>query len=431
MERVNEVLMRKFGVGITLIFFVVLFGAVLAFLIPPNVQVISIVADPVPTTDALQATIPPAIISPDAVAEVVIQNPALPPKSVPNDIKPVEVKDEGPALPLQNPPEVIKAVYATGWSAGSSGRLSYLIKLIKETEANAIVIDLKDYAGIISYKTGDPRISMYGGEEKRIGDIRKLVEKLHAENIYVIGRITVFQDPVLAAKRPDIAVKDDKGNLWSDNKKLYWIDPSAKDAWDYNLTLARNAFGAGFDEINLDYIRFPSDGDLKKIAYPVSDLSVNTRQEIIKSFFKYVREGLPDKIISADVFGLVTVNKDDMGIGQLLESAFMYFDYVAPMVYPSHYASGFIGYEFPADYPYDVVKYSLDSAESRLNAIKAANPKIKSEIRPWLQDFDLGARYDAEKVKAQIRAAEEAGSVGWMLWSPQNVYTKEAILISQ
>lgn len=333
-----------------------------------------------------------------------------------------------PGKPLSNPPAEVKAIYATGWSAGSSLRVDYLKKVISETDANAIVIDLKDYAGAISYKTGDPKISIYGGEENRIGDIKKLVADLHANNIYVIGRITTFQDPVLAQKRPDIAVKDSKGNLWGDNKKLYWMDPSAKDAWDYNINLAKNAYNAGFDEINFDYVRFPSDGNLGAMVFPVTDLKATTKSAAIKSFFKYVREQLPGKTISADLFGLVTVNKDDMGIGQVLENTFPYFDYIAPMVYPSHYASGFDGYKNPADYPYEVVNYSLVAAEKRLAAAKAKDPSIKAKIRPWLQDFSLGTVYDSEKVKAQITASKDAGSVGWMLWSPKNIYTKDAIL---
>lgn len=429
--------MRKFGVVITLLFFIVLAGAILAFLIPPKVEVVSVAEglNPAPVSDVLNAAVNDLSPKQSEVRESSSAeggqpvSSIIPPATTPEQ-KPIETKDN-PALPLKTPPEVVKAVYATGWSAGSRTRLDYLKRLIKDTEANAIVIDLKDYAGAISYRTGDPRISMYGGEETRIRDIRKLVEELHAEDVYVIGRITVFQDPVLAAKRPDIAVKDDEGNLWSDNKKLYWVDPSAKDVWDYNINLARNAFGAGFDEINFDYIRFPSDGNLAKIAYPASDLSVKTKSEIIKSFFRYLREALPGKVISADLFGLVTVNKDDLGIGQLLENTFPYFDYIAPMTYPSHYAAGFIGYASPAEYPYEVVKYSMDSAEARLRVARSANPDIKAKFRPWIQDFDLGAVYNAAEVKAQIRAAEEAGSVGWMIWSPQNVYTKEAILNAQ
>ncbi len=338
------------------------------------------------------------------------------------------IKTTEPGKQLTETPTEIKAIYATGWSAGSASRVDYLKKIINETEANAIVIDLKDYAGIISYKTGDPRISMYGGEEQRIRDIRKLVKDLHDNGIYVIGRITVFQDPILAQKRPDIAIKDKDGNLWGDNKKIYWIDPSAKDAWDYNINLAKNAYEAGFDEINFDYVRYPTDGNLGAAIYPMTDFKTTTKAAAIKSFFKYTREALPDKVLSADLFGLTTINKDDLGIGQVIENAFIYFDYVAPMVYPSHYAAGFIGYENPAEYPYEVVKYSLITAENRLQVMKTKDPSIKAKIRPWLQDFNMGATYDADKVKSQIKASADSGSVGWMLWSPKNIYTKEAIL---
>ena len=304
-----------------------------------------------------------------------------------------------------------------------------------------------------------------------IPKINALIKKLHDEGIYVIARITVFQDPVLAKARPDLAIHSkakcqvsgvkcqvSPSTLWLDNKKLAWIDPAAEEAWNYNITIAKDAASRGFDEINFDYIRFASDGDLKDMIFPSTQIdtdktqintdnnynSVALRRKVIKSFFKYLREQLPNIKISADLFGLVTVNKDDMGIGQIIEDAYEYFDYVSPMVYPSHYAKGFIGYQNPAKYPYEVIKYSMDSALSRLTThnlrlTTATSTTISTttsslvKLRPWLQDFNLGAKYDAKMVKEQIQAVYDAASStpelanGWMLWNPANNYTRDAL----
>ncbi|MFA5084149.1 MAG: putative glycoside hydrolase [Candidatus Paceibacterota bacterium] len=358
--------------------------------------------------------------------------------------------------PLASPPEIIKAVYFTGWSGGSQTKIKYLIDLAKTTEINSVVIDIKDYSGYVGYDIAVPQVSEYDAKEIRISLMNRLIKQLHDEGIYVIARITVFQDPKLSQARPDLTVKSIKtGEAWLDNKKLSWIDPAAKDAWDYNIAIAKDAASRGFDELNFDYIRFPSDGDLTDMSFPFWD-EKTSKNSTMKSFFKILRQELPGVKISADLFGLATINHDDLGIGQVIESAYAYFDYVCPMVYPSHYASGFLGYKNPALYPYEVVKYSLDAAIKRLieysrpqtatstasstaagsdtvsstvNQLIASYP-MKSKIRPWLQDFDLGADYDAEMIKKEIQAVIDSlgeNFNGWMLWGPSNVYTKEAI----
>lgn len=283
--------------------------------------------------------------------------------------------------PLANPPEIIKAIYFTGWSAGNQAKIKYLIDLKKTTEINAVVIDIKDYSGYVGYDIQVSEVEKYEAKEIKIPQINRLIKQLHDEGIYAIARITVFQDPRLSRARPDLNIKSVKtGGPWLDNKKLSWIDPAAKDAWDYNIAIAKEAAGRGFDELNFDYIRFPSDGDLNDMSFPFwqktrtntddtrtnTDTKTETKSEVMKIFFKYLREQLPGVKISADLFGLATVNQDDLGIGQVLENAYEYFDYVCPMVYPSHYASGFLGYKNPALYPYEVIKYSLDAGIQRL-----------------------------------------------------------------
>ncbi len=334
-------------------------------------------------------------------------------------------KDLPPQKPLSSPPASIKAIYITSWSAGTPSRIDYIADLVDKTEVNAVVIDIKDYSGYVAYDTDIEEVQKYGAEEIRISKINSLIKRLHDKNVYVIGRVTVFQDPVLAKARPDLAVKNSvTGSVWKDRKGLSWADPASKEVWDYNVAIAKDALNSGFDEINFDYIRFPSDGDLSVMKYPFYD-GIKLKQYVIKDFFVYLRENLSGAKISADLFGLATIQKDDLGIGQIIEFAYASFDFVCPMVYPSHYAVGFLGYKNPADYPYEVVKYSMDSAVLKLKASGVAT----SKLRPWLQDFDLGAEYGEAEVKAQIKAVYDSEvNDGWMLWDPSNVYTKEALV---
>jgi hypothetical protein len=331
-------------------------------------------------------------------------------------------------------PDAVKAVYMTSHAASTQSFRTHLIKLLDETELNAIVIDIKDYSGTISFPIEDKAVSQYGASENRIPDIREFIELLHNKNVYVIGRITVFQDPHLAKARPDIAVQSKAtGGTWKDRKGIAFIDVSAKDAWDYHIALAKESYKLGFDEINFDYIRFPSDGNIADMKFPVSGnvtatASTTPKADALEKFFKYlhteIKKDKKHPVISADLFGMVTTNTDDLGIGQVLERAIPYFDYIAPMVYPSHYPATFLGYKNPAEHPYEVIEYAMGSAVKRLNA--ASTTPLK--LRPWIQDFNLGATYDAEKVRAQIKATYDVGLTSWMLWDPKNQYTRGALL---
>jgi hypothetical protein len=329
-----------------------------------------------------------------------------------------------------NQPEEIKAIYVTSWSASRESYIDHMIDMARDTEINGVVIDIKDWSGYIAYDTALAEVEEYNAESIRIKDIDSLVQKLHEEGVYSIARITVFQDPILAKARPDLAVhsKAEPDSLWLDKSGLAWIDPAAKESWDYNIAVAKEAVELGFDEINFDYIRFPSDGNLKDMSFPLWD--ENTPGHLVmREFFEYMRRELPEVNLSIDLFGLSTVNHDDLGIGQIIEDAFEYFDYVCPMVYPSHYAAGFLGYQNPADYPYEVVHYSVEKALERLSALDPAGEK-NVRLRPWLQDFDLGAVYDAEMVRSQIEAVYDAAKddfSGFMLWNSSNIYTKEAL----
>lgn len=334
-------------------------------------------------------------------------------------------KEEVPVTHISTP-KALKAVYISSWVAGSPNFRDSVIKIIDTTELNAIVIDVKDSTGKISFKINDADLIEIGAMENRISNIRALTALLHKKNIYVIGRISVFQDPYLAKKKPEWAItKKSDGNIWKDRKGLSFLDPANKEVSNYIINLARHSYDLGFDEINFDYIRYPSDGDMKDINYHLKEGV--TRADNIETFFKYLSSEMKKDVnipISADLFGLTTEAKDDMGIGQVWEKAIPHFDFVSPMVYPSHYPPGTSGYKNPALYPYEIINKALASAVIRTKAI---NQDIL-KIRPWLQDFDMGATYTKEMVRAQIKATYDNGLTSWMLWDPSNKYTSQCTL---
>lgn len=318
-----------------------------------------------------------------------------------------------------------KGVYVTFRTAGSD-RINEIIDLIKRTELNAVVIDLKDYTGRIPFKTNSEIIKKAGSEKIFIKDIKDLIYKLHQENIYTIARIAVFEDDYLPRERTDLALKRAGGGIWEDNNGLAWVDPASHEVWDYNLEVAKEAIKVGFDEINFDYIRFPSDGSTGNIIYPFWD-GKTLKKEVIRQFFEYVHQrmkplGTP---ISADLFGLTLTGHDDLGIGQWLEYALPNFDYICPMVYPSHYAPMFLGFEDPAEHPYEIIYDGLKSGNERIASLSVEFPeKPMAKLRPWLQDFNMGAIYDANMIEFQKKAVYDGGGFGWLLWNPRNIYTE-------
>lgn len=324
-------------------------------------------------------------------------------------------------------PEHVRAVYISSWVAGGTKTIAPIIKLIDTTELNAIVIDVKDSTGKISFPIDNKNVSKYGASENRIRDIETLIETLHNKNIYVIGRISVFQDPHLAKLHPELSLKSKTtGEPWKDRKGLSFLDPTNKEVQQYIVDIAQSTYELGFDEVNFDYIRYPSDGNIKDIDYNIE--AGSNRADNIEKFFKYLNAELkknPDIIMSADLFGLTTEVRDDLGIGQVWEKALPYFDYLSPMVYPSHYSSAQSGFKNSSEHPYEIVNKALIAAVKKTTN---ANEDIE-KIRPWLQDFDLGSTYTKDKVRAQMKAVYDNKLDSWMLWDPRNKYTPEALLL--
>ena len=315
-------------------------------------------------------------------------------------------------------PESVRAIYISSWVFGTPSLRNRLINFVEASDINAVVIDIKDSTGVISYNIDHPVVDTIGADSTRVVGMRELIQNLHDKNIYVIGRLTTFQDPIAAIKKDWTFKRVDNGTPWKDRKGLSFIDPSNQDAWDYIADIAEIAYRDGFDEINFDYIRFPSDGDISNIAYNLP--KEDTKVSVMKDFYEYIgqrlrSQGIP---ISADIFGLVTTQTEDIGIGQDLEDVLVHFDAVAPMVYPSHYRSGFFGLSNPNADPYTVIQQSMQSAIDRSEMLRLENPDITiAELRPWIQDFSLGTpSYGHTEVRAQLEATRDIGLDSYMVW---------------
>ena len=354
-------------------------------------------------------------------------------------VAPVVVREQSQVATVQTvlishlaTPEPLKAIYMTACVAAESGWRDNFQKLIEETELNAVVIDIKDYTGVVSIPNEFPKTGTHRG--CIVEDMQEFIRTLHQSGIYVIGRVSVFQDPSYTKLFPELAVKKKSdGEVWKDYKKLSFVDVGAKPYWDYIVELSERAYALGFDELNYDYVRYPSDGNMTDTLYTWT-VGTTTKPEMLKNFFEYLYNNLKDTgaKLSVDLFGMTTTAEHDMNIGQVLELALPYFDYVSPMVYPSHYPFTWNGFANPAEHPYEVVKIAMSSAVKREVAWNVGQSRASttpSKLRPWLQDFNLGATYGPDKVQAQIKATYDVGLNSWMLWSASNQYTKEALLL--
>jgi hypothetical protein len=313
---------------------------------------------------------------------------------------------------------MIRGVYANLDLLADPDGLDSLIEIANTTEINAIVIDIKQ--DTIYY---DSQVQFFRDADtvRQVYDIDEVIGRLREHNIYAIARMVVFQDPLVAEARPDLAVHDEvTGDLWRNEVGIAWVDAFHEELWDANIALALEALSHGFDEIQYDYVRFPSDGDLSTAVF-ARDYVAENRQNAITSFMKRSYEAIhaADGKLAADLFGYVTLVDEEQYIGQRFSELEPYLDYVCMMIYPSHFETGNIASApgHPNDYPYETIMESLQRAEQLV-------PGSAAKFRPWLQDFDYGGmrEYTAEDVRLQIDAAEDFGASGWMLWGdPRNI----------
>lgn len=326
-------------------------------------------------------------------------------------------------------PREAKALYITGNTA-SNQKLESIMNVLAQSELNSLVIDVKEDSGYVTYKSNVPEVKEITSDRKNfIYDVDGLLKRMKENNIYTIARIVTFKDPFYAGAKPEIAMQKKEGGVWRDRGGVSWVDPYLKEVWDYNIAIAKEAAGKGFNEIQFDYVRFPENG--AKVDREVTFINPEnrTKAQNIADFLAYAKEELKDYpiFISADVFGLTTTVIDDMGIGQQWELITQTVDYISPMMYPSHYANRTYGLPVPDAYPYETIKFGLQDAIKKNDKLLKEGKKV-AVIRPWYQDFSASwvpgyIIYGSKEVKAQIQAGYDIGIKEYIMWSSKNNYS--------
>jgi hypothetical protein len=317
-----------------------------------------------------------------------------------------------------------RALYAPGAVFEGPGRLDALLRLIDRTEVNAMVIDVKETGGWLYYTTDLPEAKQSGADRHPIFDLAKLLPKLKARGIYTIARMVVMKDNTVGASRPELAVRNAAtGKPWKDYGGGIWLDPFNPGVAEYIAAIAGDLADKGFDEVQLDYVRFFSDGD-----YSVADTNLPNTQSFrlpaIRRLFRVVstRLATTHAFFSADCFPISFIAPDDQGIGQRPEVIMPYVDYFSPMVYPSHYGPYTFGYANPNEHPYGIIN----------NTLKLVNKEaagLPMRVRPWIQDFGYGPfrAYTAADIREEMRALRDNDALGWMIWNAQAIFTEAAL----
>ena len=322
-------------------------------------------------------------------------------------------------------PFAVRALSAPAAVFEAHGRLDEMLDLIDKTESNAMVIDVKETNGNLYWATDLPEAKAIGAVmEHPLFDLAELLPKLKERGIYTIARMVVMKDNTLGKARPELAVRNAKtGGPWKDYGGGIWLDPYQPGVAEYIASLAGDLAAKGFDEVQLDYVRFFSDG-----PYDLADTNLPNTQSFrlpaIRRLFRVVSERLATThaFLGADVFPISFIAPDDQGIGQRPEVIMPYVDYFCPMVYPSHYGPGTFGFSVPNDHPYEVINESL-----KIMNREAAGLTLK--IRPWIQDFGYGPfpKYTASQIKAEMKALRDNGAFGWMIWNARAIFTRAAL----
>ena len=324
------------------------------------------------------------------------------------------------AQPVKLTPLDPKALYLTVYGIAAPFLRDPALELIEKNKFNALVIDIKGDRGLIPYPSKLPLAAKANALTLRtIPDLKELVTTLKKKNLYLIARIVTFKDTLLAASHPEWAIHGPGGALWKDREGLSWIDPFKKAAWEYPISVAEEAAAAGFDEVQFDYIRFPDTGG--GVVYSEASTEAS-RVGAITGFLREAKRRLApyNVFLAMDAFGYVCWNENDTGIGQRIEDLATVVDVVSPMLYPSGFQFGIPGYRNPVQNPYEIVYKSLEECKRRTKS-------SAMRYRPWLQaftDYAFGGKYfGADEIGKQTKAARDAGSDGWMLWNPRNVYS--------
>ena len=324
----------------------------------------------------------------------------------------------GTSEPQQAPlPDEIRGVHVTAALASLDGKLDDYLSLTDQG-LTALELDVKDENGEVGFESQAPATARAIGAAKPFYNPREAAQAAEAAGVYLIGRVVVFEDPVLATRRPELAIGRRGGGVWTNSAGLAWTNPYDERVWKYNVDIAVAAVKAGFDEIMFDYVRFPTDGDLSSAVF--NDKRKEAKTVTIGRFADYARSRLEPlgARVSAAVFGLTATR--EMGIGQKPSRLAEDLDAIYPMVYPSHFGPGEYSLNDPDAVPGVTVARALRDFRHDLRGHDTL-------LVPWLQDFSLGRDYSLEDVRAQILAARDADAAGFLLWNPNGIYKTPAL----
>jgi hypothetical protein len=338
-------------------------------------------------------------------------HPSTPQKTPAKSTAP-KPKPEPRSLPAE-----LRGVHVTMALASLRGKLDEYLSLTG-VGLNALELDIKDENGEVGFSRPVVPLAHAIGATRGYYDAFATARKAHQRGVYLIGRIVVFEDPILSEKRPRLAIRTTDGGVWHTAGGLGWVNPYDRRVWKYVVDLGAAAAQAGFDEIQFDYVRFPTDGDLSNARFAGATRQPKT--SIITEFASYAQERLkPLGVrVSADVFGLSATR--NMGIGQSPSKIAKHVDAIYPMVYPSHFGPGEYSLPDPNAQPGRTVALALRDFSTALRG-------SDTRLVPWLQDFTLGRTYTIADVRDQIQAARDAGAQGFMLWNAAGVYTRGAL----
>lgn len=315
------------------------------------------------------------------------------------------------------PTEELRAVYLPA-AAFTERRIAAFLHYARQAGINAAVLHVKDPRGRLHWQTDHPLARAIGAVTAG-GSVEDAVRRLKEAGVYTIAKVDIFADSLLAASRPALAVPDAAtAKPWSGSNGLHWTAPCDREVWSYNIALCRELAGLGFDEIQFDYIRFPSDGDLSRIPYPALT-GGRSKVQCISGFLAAARSVLSPLGVklSADLFGLTAWKRQDFGVGQVLEAMAPHVDVLCPMLYPSHFPEGFLGWKNPGAYPEKIVRMSLLRMRER----------TRKPVRPWIQGF----WYNASEISLQLDGVSGGGGGGWAVWNPSGTYSVTWLALSQ
>ncbi|MBQ1423395.1 MAG: putative glycoside hydrolase [Lachnospiraceae bacterium] len=350
-----------------------------------------------------------------------------------------EEETEPPEEPDLRVPTKVKGIYLASKPLNNQEFMSTLWDNLDNTELNAVVIDIKDDYGKVTYDMQNvPELVELKSIEVSIPDMIPIMQKFKEHGIYTIARIVSMRDPHLGYVKPEWCLQLPDGTVFRDNSNYAWINPYKTEYWDYLLNIGRECAHIGFDEIQFDYIRFCTERGSSECVFDEEDVKGRDKISIITECVTYLSENLKKEGVfdSSDVFGTIIRSQiDSRSVGQSYSQMASVLDYICPMVYPSHYASGSFGLDAPDAHPYESILGALARSRSELSRAQAESAGRQAIVRPWLQSFTAtwlgGGRYiayDANAVRQEIQGVYDSGYDEWILWSASVKYFYEGFL---